>query len=66
MNEPKQEYLGDGVYAKYDGYHIWLSVDRMGRTEQVALEPPVFAALLRYAATLGFPGTKELAAMAKM
>lgn len=27
MNEPYyNEYLGDGVYALFDGYHIWLTV----------------------------------------
>lgn len=49
MNENRKEYLGDGVYASFDGYQIWLSVDRGGVAESIALEPPVFRALLKYA-----------------
>ena len=42
-----REYLGDGVYASFDGYHIWLAVnDHMNVV--VALEPSVFAALVQY------------------
>lgn len=43
-----KDYLGDGVYAEYDGYHIALTVDRSGQTETVYLEPQVFAALVRF------------------
>jgi len=46
MNE--QQYLGDGVYASYDGYHIWLAVNDH-RNVVVALEPQVLEALIRYA-----------------
>jgi hypothetical protein len=39
-------YLGDGVYASFDGYHIWLeTVDGNGRNHKIALEPAVFDAL---------------------
>jgi hypothetical protein len=47
MNEDNV-YLGDGVYASYDGYQIWLAVNHH-TNKQVALEPQVLAALLRYA-----------------
>jgi hypothetical protein len=47
MNEDNA-YLGDGVYASYDGYQIWLAVNHH-TNKQVALEPQVLAALLRYA-----------------
>ena len=43
------EYLGDGVYASFDGYQIWLKVEREGRFESIALEPLVFRRLLAYA-----------------
>lgn len=45
------EYLGDGVYASFDGYHIWL---RTGAhegphvTNEIALEPSVYAALMHF------------------
>lgn len=44
----KEQYLGDGVYAHFDGYQIWLRVHRDGRNEQIALEPTVFDALLHF------------------
>lgn len=47
------EYLGDGVYAGYDGYQIWLLVERDGRTERVALEPATLLALQRYRMRVG-------------
>ncbi len=47
--EPK--YLGDGVYASYDGYQIWLSVDHH-ENRVIALEPQVMAALKTYEASI--------------
>lgn len=47
MNE-KDAYLGDGVYASFDGYQIWLAVNHH-ENKQVALEPKVMEALLAYA-----------------
>lgn len=49
---PKQPdtYLGDGVYASFDGYQIWLAVNHH-ENKVVALEPSVFDALYRYAAS---------------
>ena len=41
-------YLGDGVYASFDGYQIWLAVNHH-ENKQVALEPKVMEALLEYA-----------------
>lgn len=42
----RREYLGDGVYASFDGYHIWLAVNHHGN-DVVALEQPVMDALAR-------------------
>jgi hypothetical protein len=43
-------YLGDGVYAIYDGFHILLYTDEgYGPTNQIALEDSVFYALLDFA-----------------
>lgn len=46
----KDEYLGDGVYASFDGYLIWLDLRGQDATTKIALEPKVFAALCNYAA----------------
>lgn len=44
----KPVYLGDAVYASFDGYHIWLKTGD-GNNQQIALEPAVYEALVRYA-----------------
>jgi len=41
------DYLGDGVYASFDGYHIRLAVDHHENVV-VYLEPSVLDALDRY------------------
>ena len=42
----KMEYLGDGVYASFDGYQIWLTAEG---SRVIAIEPAVMDRLLRYA-----------------
>lgn len=49
MPDEHDDYLGDGVYASYDGYHIWLDTRAQFPVNRIALEPAVFEALLRYA-----------------
>lgn len=47
-----KQYLGDSVYAEFDGYHIWLTTENGfpdDPTNRIALEPPVLAALVAYA-----------------
>lgn len=44
----KKEYLGDGVYAENDDYHIILSTDREGRTERIYLDDYVYEALIAF------------------
>jgi len=44
-------YLGDGVYASFDGYHIWLKTGG-GKDPQIALEPSVYFSLRRYAQSI--------------
>ena len=47
------EYIGDGVYAAVDGFHVWLLVGSHDNpTDRVALEPSVFAGLLEYRARM--------------
>lgn len=43
----KDEYLGDGVYASFDGYQIWLAADHH-ENKVIALEPAVLQALWNY------------------
>lgn len=49
MNQPDipDQYLGDGVYASFDGYHIWLDLRAQG-PERIALEPTVIKSLIDY------------------
>jgi len=42
-------YLGDGVYAIFDGYGIWLHAnDHENPTDRIYLEPSVFDSLVRF------------------
>jgi len=41
--------LGDGVYASFDGYQIWLNANNPESDVAVAIEPAVWIALKRYA-----------------
>lgn len=45
LKDKHQEYLGDGVYASFDGYQIWLKTLEGHR---IALEPSVFDNLVNY------------------
>jgi hypothetical protein len=51
----REEYLGDGVYATFDGYHVWLDCRGQdgfsigpGGHRAIALEPPVIARLNKF------------------
>ena len=44
----QDEYLGDGVYASFDGYQIWLAANHH-ENKVVAIEPSVMKSLMRYA-----------------
>lgn len=41
-------YLGDGLFAQHDGFHIWLMAERDGVEHTVALEPEVLHAFDNY------------------
>ena len=44
-----EEYLGDGVYASFDGYHINLDLRAQDPSRfTIALEPAVFDALVKF------------------
>lgn len=40
-------YLGDGVYASFDGYQIWLAAND-SNNKVIALEPAVMDRLIEY------------------
>lgn len=44
-----KEYLGDGAYAEFDGYHVVLSTENgIETTNRIGLEPNVLAAFECY------------------
>lgn len=45
----EETYLGDGLYASYDGYQLYLRAPRAEGDHTVALEPYTWLALLKYA-----------------
>jgi hypothetical protein len=47
-----KRYLGDGVYAGFDGYQIWVWAERDGREHAIAFEADTLAMLAQYTATL--------------
>lgn len=49
-----KDYLGDGVYCGFDGYHIWIWASHEPY-HKIALEPPVLEALNRYSNRLKEP-----------
>ena len=50
MTTIDDRYLGDGVYASFDGYMIWLDLRGQDSTTRIALEREVFIALVQYSA----------------
>jgi len=46
---PAETYLGDGLYASFDGWYLTLRAPREGGDHWVALEPPVFVELMAFA-----------------
>ena len=48
-----ETYLGDGLYASFDGYQVRLRAPRVGGDHAVFLEPVVLRALSDYVKTLG-------------
>jgi hypothetical protein len=48
MSTERETYLGDGLYASFDGFMITLRAPRENGDHWVGLEPNVFAALVEY------------------
>ena len=49
MTERPTAYLGDAVYASFDGYHIWLHLNDHRSEPLIAIEPDVLRALNAFA-----------------
>ncbi len=48
-NKRPAEYLGDGVYAIFDGFGMWLHAnDHENPTDKIYLEPEVMKALIMF------------------
>lgn len=46
---PLKEYLGDSVYAEFDGFTVTLYLDNgEGRHSEIVLEPSTFVSLERF------------------
>lgn len=56
-----KDYLGDGVYADYDGYQIALTAEDGTQVTNgpIFLEPAVLVALGRYCGRMGIFDSKE-------
>ena len=49
MPAVKKEYLGDGAYATFDGYALWITTsDGLRITNKICLEPEVLRDLVKY------------------
>lgn len=57
VDPSKKIYLGDSVYAQFDGWYVTLTTDNgFGATNTIHLEPAVLRALGLYVRELGiFP-----------
>ena len=49
---PMKTYLGDGLYASFDGRQIMLRAPRIDGDHRVALEPEIYARLIEFAKTI--------------
>ena len=47
----EENYLGDGLYASFDGWNIWLRAPRENGDHMVALEPSTYDTLNNFART---------------
>lgn len=45
MTEDETRYIGDGVYASFDGYHVILTADRRDGKHVIYLDPQVLRSL---------------------
>lgn len=49
MTDDKRAYLGDGVYASFDGYQVWVwTSDGIMDSKKIALDPDIIASLVSF------------------
>ena len=49
MPEVKKVYLGDAVFARYDGFSVWLTTENgIEATNTICIDPEVAQALIDY------------------
>ena len=53
MTQETEAYLGDGLFARFDGYGIELRAPRENGDHFVVLEPSALERLLEFAARVG-------------
>ena len=53
MTDRQESYLGDGLYASFDGFSIWLRAPREHGDHVVCLEPLILKAFIDYAMHVG-------------
>ncbi len=60
MDSREETYLGDSVYASFDGEYIWLRTTYInGQQHRIALDSAVFNALLKFARSTLLPPESE-------
>jgi len=47
MSDDQWKYIGDGVYAMFDGFHLVLRTQRNGEWQTIYLEPAVWQELMK-------------------
>lgn len=52
-NSSGEIYLGDGLYASFDGFSLWLRAPREHGDDVVALEPQMMKDFVEYAERCG-------------
>lgn len=52
MKRENATYVGDGLYASYDGFAVWLRAPRENGDHVVALEPQVMHNFVEFVMTI--------------
>jgi hypothetical protein len=51
MTTKRRTYIGDGVYAEFDGFGIWLTTERHDEgVHRIYLEPEIYRNFVAFAA----------------
>lgn len=59
MSEQTEKYLGDGLYASFDGYQFTLRAPRMEGDHFVCLEPMVLESFMRFVSDIHGNGASK-------